>query len=287
MIDEIINSSQTSNYDKEAYKQKKKEQLEIAYGTIKEGIDEIKSNPSFFKDYLNIQSRFDMYTPRNAILVAKQLPNATQLKEWSKWREANVTFKQRYPKKILLLDPREPYKNKKGELVRSYTAKEVIDVSETNTKPNIRTYDRKYILQALLHDCPVEVKAVDNLDNDKICEWNTEDKAIYVCRGKDIDLTIKSVVSEIAKISLYENTEELDDDKAECISYMVCNKYGLDVTIDNLDKFTAKYSNMESQDIVDDLYSMKDIALDINTKMVQYLSDRKRSIDNKEQEQGR
>lgn len=283
MIDEIISSSQTGNYDKEAYRQKKKEQLEIAYGIIKDGIEEIKSNPSFFKDYLDIQSRFDMYTPRNAILVAKQLPNAMQLKEWGKWREANVTFKQRYPKKILLLDPREPYKNKEGKIIKSYTAKEVIDVSETNTKPNIRSYDRKYILQAILHDCPVEVKAVDNLDSGKICEWNAEDKAIYVCRGKDTDLTIKSVVSEIAKISLYENTEELDDDKAECISYMVCSKYGLDVTIDNMEKFTSRYSNMKSQDIVDDLDSMKTVVLDINTKMGQYLSDRKRNIDTKEQ----
>lgn len=283
MIDEIINNTQNNSYDKEAYRQKKKEQLEIAYGTIKDGINELKTNPSFFKDYLNIQSRFDMYTPRNAILVAKQLPTATQLKEWSKWRDSNVTFKERYPKKILLLDPREPYKNKNGDLIKSYTAKEVIDVSETNVKPTNRSYDRKYILQALLHDCPVDIKAVDELSSGKVSEWNEENNAIYVCRGKDVDLTIKSVVEEIAKINLYENNEEIDADKVECISYMVCSRYGIKVELDNMEKFTSKYSNMEAEDIVTDLYSMKNIVLDINTKMMQYISDKKKNLENKEQ----
>ena len=282
MIDEIINNTK-NNYDKEAYKQKKKEQLEYSYEKISEGIEELKFNPSFFKDYLNIQGKFDMYTPRNAILVAKQLPTATQLQDWNKWREANVTFKQRYPKKILILDPREPYKNKEGQRVRNYTAKEVIDVSETNSKSNARCYDKKYILQALLHDCPVEVKAVDNLDNGNICEWNQDDNAIYVCRGKDADLTIKSVAVEIAKINLYENYQEIDDDKAECISYMICNKYGLNVDVNNADKFVTKYSGMDSKDIVEDLYTMKNVVLDMNTKMGQYLSDRKRNINDKEQ----
>lgn len=283
MIDEIINNTQSNSYDKEAYRQKKKEQLEIAYGTIKDGINELKTNPSFFKDYLNIQSRFDMYTPRNAILVAKQLPTATQLKEWSKWRDSNVTFKERYPKKILLLDPREPYRNKNGDLIKSYTAKEVIDVSETNVKPTNRSYDRKYILQALLHDCPVDIKAVDELSSGKISEWNAEDNAIYVCRGKDVDLTIKSVVEEIAKINLYENNEIIDADKVECISYMVCSRYGIKVELNNMEKFTSKYSNMEAEDIVADLYSMKNIVLDINTKMMQYISDKKKNLENKEQ----
>lgn len=283
MIDEIINNTQSNSYDKEAYRQKKKEQLEIAYGTIKDGINELKTNPSFFKDYLNIQSRFDMYTPRNAILVAKQLPTATQLKEWSKWRDSNVTFKERYPKKILLLDPREPYRNKNGDLIKSYTAKEVIDVSETNVKPTNRSYDRKYILQALLHDCPVGIKAVDELSSGKVSEWNEEDNAIYVCRGKDVDLTIKSVIEEIAKINLYENNEEIDADKVECISYMVCSRYGIKVELDNMERFTSKYSNMETEDIVTDLYSMKNIVLDINTKMMQYISDKKKNLENKEQ----
>ena len=81
MIDEIVNNTISKDgYDKESFKQRKREQLQNAYKMIDEGLDKIKSNPSFFKEYLDVQSRFDMYTPRNAILIATQQPNAMQLK---------------------------------------------------------------------------------------------------------------------------------------------------------------------------------------------------------------
>ena len=70
-----------ASYDKETYIKKKREQLDNAYKTIDEGLEEITTNPNFFKEYLTVQGKFDLYTPRNAILIAKQLPNAIQLKE--------------------------------------------------------------------------------------------------------------------------------------------------------------------------------------------------------------
>ena len=81
-----------ASYDKETYIKKKREQLDNAYKTIDEGLEEITTNPDFFKEYLTVQGKFDLYTPRNAILIAKQLPNAIQLKEMKKWIEDNISF---------------------------------------------------------------------------------------------------------------------------------------------------------------------------------------------------
>ncbi len=145
-----------ASYDKEAYIKKKREQLDNAYKTIDEGLEEITTNPNFFKEYLTVQGKFDLYTPRNAILIAKQLPNAIQLKEMKKWIEDNISFKSKYPKKIVILDPREPYTTKDGRTIKGYTAKELVDISETNMKPYTKTYDKKMILQALLHECPMD-----------------------------------------------------------------------------------------------------------------------------------
>ncbi len=285
MIDEIIKEANSKEaYDKEAYKQRKKEQKQEAYKMIDEALEELKTNPTFFKEYLDVQSRFDMYSPRNALLITKQMPNAMQLKTRNDWRDLNITFKSPKQKTITIIEPGESYINKEGDTITPINAKDVIDVSETNSKPNIKSYDKQFVLQALIHDPLIPIKAVDSLDSGKMCEWNQEDKAIYICRSDNYDLTIKSIANEIAKISLYENTNEIDNDKADCISYMICKKYGIDSPIDCINNLSLKYSKMDKPEIANDLTSIKDIVLEINTKMGQYLEEMKRDTKNKVQE---
>ncbi len=287
MIDEVIDKATNQDgYDKEAYIQRKREKLKWAYDTVEQSVEELKTNPQFFYEYLNIQGRFDMYTPRNALLVAKQCPNAIQLKEWKDWKELNATFKEKYPPKITIIEPKEPLV-KDGKTTPLYNAKEVIDISSTNTKPSIKSYDKKLILQGLLHESKgsnIPIKAVDDLDNDKMCEWNQKDGVIYVKRTDNYDQVINAVATEIAKINLYDKTQDIDIDKAECIAYMLCKKYGVEVKDVNTDSILGKYSNMEFLDVINDLTIMKEVTSDINSGIGQYLDSKKRETKSKEQE---
>lgn len=282
MIEDIINSQ--SNYDKEAYKQKKKEQLESAYRTIDESVNKIKTDSSFFKEYLDVQSKFDVYSSRNALLIASQLPNAIQLKDYKSWKEENALFKTKYPKRIIILEPSKQYITKDGKRISNINAKEVIDISETNQKVNTKSIDKKIILQALLHECPVEIKAKDSLESGKVCEWNTDDKVIYVAKSDDYDLTISSIANELVKINLYEDTQEFDEDKSKCIGYMLCKKYGIDVSLNNAENMINRFKDMESKDVLNELTSMKEIYSDINSRVSQYIDDKKREVKNREQE---
>ena len=65
---------------------------------------------------------------------------------------------------------------------------------------------------------------------------------------------------------------------------MICKKYGIDVPTESINKLAKKYSDMESQDIINDLTSMKEVVLDINSRMGQNLELNKREKGNKEQE---
>lgn len=282
MIEDIINSQ--SNYDKEAYKQKKKEQLESAYRTIDESVNKIKTDSSFFKEYLDVQSKFDVYSSRNALLIASQLPNAIQLKDYKSWKEENALFKTKYPKRIIILEPSKQYITKDDKRISNINAKEVIDISETNQKVNTKSIDKKIILQALLHECPVEIKAKDSLESGKVCEWNTDDKVIYVAKSDDYDLTISSIANELVKINLYEDTQEFDEDKSKCIGYMLCKKYGIDVSLNNAENMINRFKDMESKDVLNELTSMKEIYSDINSRVSQYIDDKKREVKNREQE---
>ena len=274
MLDDVINNANSNNYNKEEWKKKKQEQLQNAYNMIEEATEELKNNSSFFKSYLDVQSRFDKYTVRNALLLTKQIPNATQLKDYNGWKEAKVNFKTRYPKRVVILEPGEAYTNKEGKKVTPIYSKEVIDISETNLKPNSRTYDKKLILQSLLHNAPADIKAVDSLEDGKMCNWDKDNNVIYVCRSEDYNLVISSVAKELANINLYENTNNYDQVQAECISYMICKKYGIDMELENIDKLSLRFSNMESKDIKDELSNMKNVYEDLNNNIGQYLDEK-------------
>ena len=283
MIDEIIDKANNkNNYDVEAYKKRKREQKVSAYKMIDEALEELKGNPTAIQSYLDMQSRFDSYSPRNALLINRQCPNAMQLKTKEDWKDAKASFINSKPNIITILEPSDPYEID-GRTVTSYNAKDMIDVSETNSKPYIRNYDKKFILQALLHECPVAVKVVDNLESGNLCECNTSDKVLYVSRNEVNEHYIKAVATEIAKINLYEANEEIDNDKADCIGYMICKKYGIETQVESLDKLSNKFSNMEKQDIANDLTSMKEVLQDMNNHIGQYLDGKKKENRNKEQ----
>lgn len=283
MIDDIIQNANTnSGYDVEAYKQKKKEQLQNAYKLIDDACEEMKNgNTQFLKEYLDIQSRFDKYTIRNALLVAKQLPNAMQLKDYKSWKESKINFKSDKPNKILILEPREAYINNSGKKITPYNAKEVIDVSETNTKPYIKSYDKKLVLQALLHDCSIKIEPVNSLDDNKMCSWNKETNTIYTCRTDDYDKAISSLAIEIAKANLYDETSEISNEKASYIGYMISKKYNIDCSIDEVPNV---FANKETQDIKDELSSMKNVLDDVNSRMTQYLDDKVKEVKSKDME---
>jgi len=284
MLDDVINNANSNSYNKEEWKKKKQEQLQNAYNMIEEATEELKNDSSFLKSYLDVQSRFDKYTVRNALLLTKQLPNATQLKDYNGWKEAKVNFKTRYPKRVVILEPGEAYTNKEGKKVTPIYSKEVIDISETNLKPNSRTYDKKLILQSLLHNAPADIKAVDSLEDGKMCNWDKDNNVIYVCRSEDYNLVISSVAKELANINLYENTNNYDQVQAECISYMICKKYGIDTELENIDKLSLRFSNMESKDIKDELSNMKNVFEDINNNIGQYLDEKLKDTKKKDME---
>ena len=283
MVEEIVENAKSNNYyDKEAYKNFKKAQVQTAYDIIDEACEELKNgNNAFFKDYLDVQSRFDKYTIRNALLIAKQLPNAMQLKDYNSWKEAKVSFKNSKPNKILIIEPGDAYTDRNGILRTPINAKQVIDVSETNTKPYTRNYDKSLILQSLVHDSPIDIKTVDSLENNVNCKWDKENNVIYICKTDSYDKAISSLATELSKVGLYDEISEISDDKAKCLGYMICKKYNVeypDKDIPNL------FVDKNVVDIKDELSAMKNVFADVNNRMGQYLEEKTRNSKNKDME---
>ena len=99
-FDEIMakannNSTQTKKpFDKEAWKEKKQQERQEAYALIDSTADLVKSDVNKFKEYLDVQGRFDKYSVGNALIITAKMPNATQLKDFNDWKEAGASIKK-------------------------------------------------------------------------------------------------------------------------------------------------------------------------------------------------
>ena len=74
---------QRPRLSKEEYAEKMKAEKEAVYQMSDDAAKAIVSDPEKFKAFLDTQSRLDRYSAVNALLIFKQLPEASQLKNFT------------------------------------------------------------------------------------------------------------------------------------------------------------------------------------------------------------
>ena len=125
----------------EEYVAKKKAEKDAVYQMIDDAATEIVNAPEKFRGYLDTQARMDRYSAANALLIYKQQPQATQLKDFRDWQEDGVKV-NKGAKSLSILEPVEYTKND-GSTGIAYNVKKVFDVAQTSgKKPAAPTLDR-------------------------------------------------------------------------------------------------------------------------------------------------
>ena len=289
-IDEIMSSvnNNTNNqpFNKNAWiEQKQKERGEV-YKLIDYTAEEIKTDLSKYLTYLDVQGRFDKYSVGNGLLITSQMPNATQLKDFNDWKEQGA-FIKKAENGIKILEPGDSYTKRDGTTATSYNVKKLFDISQTSMQGKQRknSYDEKMILTALLKDCPINIKAVDEIENStNSALWNKDESVIYVKRGEDTSKIFKEISTELVKASLEETgNPELDNFKAKSTSYMICKKYGIDVSDIDI-TIPNSFKEMTSSEVRNELSSMRNQLEDINTRMSSYFESTMKKEKNKDME---
>ena len=289
-IDEIMSSvnNNTNNqpFNKNAWiEQKQKERGEV-YNLIDSTAEEIKTDLSKYLTYLDIQGRFDKYSVGNGLLITSQMPNANQLKDFNDWKEQGA-FIKKAENGIKILEPGDSYTKRDGTTAVSYNVKKLFDISQTSMQGKQRknSYDEKMILTALLKDCPINIKAVDEIENStNSALWNKDESVIYVKRGEDTSKIFKEISTELVKASLEETgNPELDNFKAKSTSYMICKKYGIDVSDIDI-TIPNSFKEMTSSEVRNELSSMRNQLEDINTRMSSYFESTMKKEKNKDME---
>ena len=220
----------------EEYAAKKKAEKDAVYQMIDDTAAEIVSDPDKFRAYLDTQARMDRYSVANALLIYKQQPQATQLKDFRDWQEDGVKV-NKGAKSLSILEPVEYAKND-GSTGIAYNVKKVFDVAQTSgKKPAAPTLDRdpRKLVAIMLDTAPIDVTTVEELPSPNMgAFYKNEDQTLYIKRdiGDSVALC-QCVAQELGHAQLAMNCEAYSRRdmgfSAVCVGYMLCRKFGVDV----------------------------------------------------------
>lgn len=209
-----------------------------------------------YKTFLSVMSKFHSYSVNNCILIAMQMPEATQVAGFQSWKNNFKRTVKKGEKAIRILAP-IPHKFKKevetedGEKVMkeiqytTFRAVPVFDISQTEGEdlPSIckqlvgSVEGFKNLIGKLESLSPVPV-AYEPIPGSANGYYSHLTNSIVVDAGLSEQHTVKTLIHEIAHAILHnkETGAEKDADnrtkevQAESIAYTVCAYLGLDTS---------------------------------------------------------
>ena len=223
-----------------------------------------------FQQYLDVQGRFDRYSVGNAILVAAQMPEATQLKEKSAWKN-NRVYVNKDARKVVILEPSKEYTRNDGTKAVGYNAKEVYDVSETSAKDRQQPQETKTmrdLASAMIDASPANFQPVEELEVPAF--YDSSQQTIFVRTGLSEEQLFVCMSKEVAAAVFdfkYNESRDASDFKSFCVAYMVSSRYGVDTRGFNFGKLPKEYEGMDTQAFKGELGSMRDVLGEIQSDM--------------------
>ncbi|MEE1048494.1 MAG: LtrC-like protein, partial [Clostridia bacterium] len=228
------------------------------------------------------------YSAANALLIYKQCPEATQLKDFDGWRDDNVRIKKG-AKSISILEPVD-FTRADGTQGVSYNVKKVFDVSQTNGKrPSSPTVNRdpQNLIKIMLRTAPVNFESVDNLtDPNAVAFYDNDRNTLLVKRHVNNSVALfQGVALELGYAELSTRSESFSRKdmsyQAVCVGYMICKKYGVEAKSFAIDRIPAQWKEKEPKEVRAELSKMRTAMSDIHSRVSEeiYRQQQERSVD--------
>ncbi len=273
-------------FDKAEWAAQKQAQRQEAYELIDNTCSEMMADGESFRQYLDVQGRFDRYSVANAVLVSAQMPEATQLKDYNAWKQSRV-YVNKDAQKIVILEPSKEYTRDDGTKAVGYNAKVVYDISETSAKDRQQAQEPKTmreLVSAMIDASPVPFVPVADLEIPAY--YDSKQQTIFIKTGLTEEQLFVSMAKEVsAAVFDFKHNESRDasDFKSFCVAYMVSTRYGVDTRGFSFDRLPREFSEMDTQVFKGELGSMRDVLGEIQSDMYKSM-EKNKPAKNKEQE---
>lgn len=257
-------------FDKTEWAAQKQAERKAAYELIDTTCTEMAADGGAFRQYLDVQGRFDRYSVNNAILVSAQKPEATQLKDYSSWKQSRI-YVNKDAQKVTILEPSKEYTRDDGSKAVSYNAKVVYDISQTSAKDRQEAKEPKTmreLVAAMIDASPVGFQPVEELEVPAF--YDGSQQVIFVRQGLSEEQLFVSMSKEVAAAVFdfkHNESRDASEFKAYCVAYMVSSRYGVDTRGFSFDKLPKEFAEMDTQVFKGELGSMRDVLGEIQGDM--------------------
>lgn len=282
-FDDILNNTpeqkQNSNpdFNVEEWAAAKKAERDGLYALADSTATDVVNDGIKFRQYMDVQSRFDRTSAVNSLLIMAQKPEATRIMEFDDWKSKGGYIKPD-EKHISILERYEYTKKDDGSKGYDFNVKKVFDISQINPRrmkpePAPPTLTDRQKVQALVLNAPVKITGVDTLPDDVVAQTNPETGEIQIRKDVGFSATFGSLAKELASAEIYDNTATLVDKdfSAYCVSYMLCKKYGADTEQFSFDDVDKVFEGLEAKEVKGEIQLIRDTFTEINIRMSKQL----------------
>lgn len=268
--------SQKERPKRQWWQVKEEKHRKEAYATLDKIFGEFSEGAGSMEAYLDVQSRFPFHSARNALLIEAKCPHAERIHDEKGWKDMGVTVleeEKRLP--IIILEPGKAYRREDGSVGQNFYAKEVYDISQTTARDEAQpqvSYDDRLLLKGLIASSPVPIRAVEELPQGRGAVYDPEQNAILVKKGMDAPDIFHCVSLEAANVQLAQSHEgysrEAEGYKAYAVSYMLCQRYGVDVKGYDISRLDGVLQGQDPREEVPAaLTDMRDTFKEMNGRM--------------------
>lgn len=265
-------------FDKEDWVNRKQQDRESAYAMVDDALKKLGTDGKAFQTYLDVQARFERYSVSNALLVASQKPEATDLGDSNFWR-GKGGYIRKGETGILLMEPGNFYTRKDGSKGVNINIKRVFDISQTTLTPvrePVVNQDTRMLLNAMVRYAPCKVDFRDELPDGQSALYSPQEKTVFVRRGLSMEDTFRGVAQELAHAYLDTGNYNREGNTflARCVGNILCQRNGIDGKALSVQQVPKALSTLEPKELREELKSIRTAANQISADMFRFLDAR-------------
>ena len=269
------NNIEQKKLSPDEWKAQKQAEKDEVFKMIDDAAMEIAETPEAFMKFLDTQSNLDRYSATNALLMYKQCPEATVLKDFEDWGKDNVKIK-RGMKSLRMMEPVE-YTKKDGTTGINFKVKRVFDISQTSASPR-KTYEftkehAEKLANIMISTCPVKVEMVDGLEKNVSAYYDHSKQTLLVKKeNTNFENLVEWLACELAHVELVLKNPNYDRNssafEALSVCYMICKKQGVPAIKDFVVTKTPKdFLGNDPKNIRSELSTIKNAYSDIHSRI--------------------
>ena len=252
-LDDLIQQKQQRDEDWKAKKTAEREELRQLSD---DAVMRVTSEPNAYLRYLDTQAINPQYSAANVMLAMAQNPDITYINSLENWgRLGRSVNREETGLKIRVSDPYV----KDGRQYHGYKIGRVFDVTQTHGKAvpapltlRDNTPEMEAALSRLLDSAGVPVVTDAAMYQDAF--YDPKAQRITVSTRLSDSKTFAALAREIVHAGIhdrgrypYYSREDCAMD-AECVSYMLCRNFSIDVPQPNVSRVGQAFDGMEAQD---------------------------------------